>query len=79
MIAEIDSDHLVLGGDINKVLNPELDKKGGKKVGTKSAQVINAFLEEAERCDVWRATHSDQFQFTWWHKQLKVMSRLDYF
>ena len=77
-ISEIDSDHLMMGGDFNKVLNLEVDKKGGKRTETKSSQVINAFLE-TEWCYVWRATHSDQFQFTWRRKQPSIMSSHDYF
>ena len=76
-VSEIDADHYIIGGDMNKTLNSDLDKRGGKIKITQSAEIINAFLEEAEWCDVWRETHQDRFQFTW--RRQKIMTRLDYF
>ena len=42
-----DADIKVMGGDINQILDPDLDKKGGKVTKlTNSAEFINSFLEE---------------------------------
>ena len=76
-ISQIESENLILGGDFNKILNPELDRRGGSTKITNSALIINSFLENAEWYDVWRVTHDNMFQFTW--RRQRVMSRLDYF
>ena len=73
------SDYLLIGGDSSKVLNVELDKSGGRNIVTRSAQVINSFLEENDWSDLWRNTHDNIFQFTWRRRKPNIMTRLDYF
>ena len=65
-------------GDLNIILNPELDKKGGKKVHSRASNLVNTFLEEEEWVDVWRILHDNVFQFTWKGGKPLIMSRLDY-
>ena len=75
----IEADHAIVGGDFNKVLNAKLDKKGGVQASTKSAKLLNTFLENDDWVDVWRSMYPETFQFTWHQKKLNIMSRLDYF
>ena len=73
-------DWLICGGDLNVHLNPELDKKGGKEVKrTKSAELINMFLEDNDWIDVWRHLNPNRFQYTYKCRTPLVMTRLDYF
>ncbi|KAI4886250.1 hypothetical protein NFI96_009876, partial [Prochilodus magdalenae] len=47
--------YLILGGDVNCVLCPGLDRSSSKKVSlSKSANVIQSFLESYGVADVWR-------------------------
>ena len=79
-VTNVQSDHVVLGGDLNIWLNPELDKKGGgKSKHSGSAVVVNNFLEEFEWIDVWRHANPTTFQFTWKRKKPFIGTRLDYF
>ena len=73
------ADYILIGGDLNKVLNVHLDKRGGNNTETKSAQIINSFLHENDWSDIWRDLHDDTFQFTWRQKSPNIMTRLDYF
>ena len=73
-------DHVIITGNFNQILDIERDRKGGKKsCSTKAADVINAFMEQGDWCDVWRVLHEDAFQFTWKRSQPLIMRRLDYF
>ena len=71
-------DHVMVLGDFNKYLNPEIDKKGGSHRETKASKVINEFLEQTDWVDVWHSLHEEQFQFTWKRKNPLIMHRLDY-
>ena len=73
-------DQIILAGDFNQVLNPDMDKKGGQKLQTsKSAHVINEYLERYDWLDVWRTVNPDRFTFTFKKCKPLVMTRLDYF
>ena len=71
-------DHILLMGDFNVYLNDKIDKRGGTPSNSKTAQVVNAFLKETDWIDVWRATHGNQFQYTWKRRHPLIMHRLDY-
>ena len=70
-------DYYVWGGDFNKNLS-YMDKKG-KFTMSKSAELINLFMEEGNWSDVWRALHGEEFRFTYHRSKQKIFSRLDYF
>ena len=72
-----------MGGDLNIVLNPMVDKKSVVKKAmveqlSKAATEVTDFLEEYEWMDVWRHIHPNEKQFTWSRKKPSVFSRLDY-
>ena len=72
-------DHILLMGDFNKYLDPKKDKKGvGTLILAKSAQVINAFIEDSDWVDIWRTLYEDKFQYTWSRRKPLIMHRLDY-
>ena len=78
-VSEIEAHNYILGGDLNKVLDPSQDKKGGGQELSNSALIIRSFLEEAEWCDIWRELHPETFQFTWRRRKPNVMTCLVYF
>ena len=73
-----EDDLTYLMGDLNVVLNPQIDKKGGVTSPSKSREIINTFLENEDWIDTWRAFHGTDFQFTWKGGKPLVMTRLDY-
>ena len=72
-------DYYVVAGDLNVILNPKLDKRGGKSIMTKSSKLICDVMDESDWIDVWRHKHENKFQFTWKRNKPLLMSRLDYF
>ena len=77
-----EAEHKIIAGDLNVVLNEELDYKSRSTQGrhnVKAAATINSFLEEKNWIDVWRIKNPDKFQFTWKRTKPLCLSRLDYF
>lgn len=70
---------LILGGDFNNVLDPNLDKKGGvKNVKEKSLSILNEMKEEFDLLDIWRVRNPTLSRFTWRQRKPLVQCRLDY-
>ena len=63
------SEYCMIVGDLNKYLDVQADRKGGSPRITKSANLINNFLEECEWHDLWRMLHPDQNMYTWRKKE----------
>ena len=76
-------DHnIIIGGDFNVCLNPELDKKGGTIENTSVyANSVVALQEELNLMDIWRVTHPECTKYTWRGRTKNgiVQSRLDFF
>ena len=76
----IDS-NVIIGGDFNVCLNPELDKFGGRKetISASSKQITN-ITETYDMIDIWRALNEQEKRFTWRSttKRGRVSSRLDF-
>ena len=76
---QIYEDRIIIGGDFNCPLNPNLDKMGGllttrKKVVDQIENMQNIFNVH----DVWRVKHPSQKSFTWSQKSPFIFCRLDY-
>ena len=74
-----DEDPVIVGGDLNVILNVEKDRRGGRKIKSKCSEVINSFLDQNEWYDGWRTLNKDKFCFTWKGGKPQILSRLDYF
>ena len=82
IIPEYSDKNLVIGGDLNVCLNPQIDKLGGTlEHQSKYAQCLEKFCELLNLTDVWRVLHPDSKKFTrrGHTKSGLVQSRLDYF
>ena len=53
-ICDGQSDEIIVGGDLNVILDIDKDRKGGNLTMTKCAAVINQFLEDQNWVDAWR-------------------------
>ena len=77
-VYQAEEDHVIIAGDLNVLLNPKIDRKGGRTSKSKSRDLINLFLEENDWADVWRHFNPNRFCFTWKGGKPLIMSRLDY-
>uniref|UniRef100_A0A803SP10 Reverse transcriptase domain-containing protein n=1 Tax=Anolis carolinensis TaxID=28377 RepID=A0A803SP10_ANOCA len=85
-IDEQDYDELILLGDFNGVIDPELDKRGGginnkaKKGRTRSGQLPTKFvkiLQDWDLIDTWRAHHDERRDFTYFSNRHNIWTRID--
>ena len=73
---------IVLAGDQNICLQPELDKKGGANEKESESRVkLTSLIEYYDLVDIWRIRNPDTHKFTWRGKTRGglVQSRIDYF
>lgn len=79
-IPNIDTHHLILGGDLNCVLSPSLDRSSPKTIQpTKSTQVVNQLLKTYGMNDVWRFRNPGRRIYSYYSSVHKTFSRIDYF
>ena len=76
-------DRILLGGDFNVIMNPDLDRKGGNHESTHKYKmvidIIKTLKAEFEITDIWRQRNPKIKRFTWRRMCPKpVFSRLDY-
>lgn len=73
--------NVIVGGDFNVCINPEIDKFGGtkEKLSASSKQITN-ISETYDLVDIWRVVNEGQKRFTWRSstKRGRVASRLDF-
>lgn len=80
LLPHIDKD-ILIGGDFNVCLFPEIDKKGGVQENQSTyAKDIISFLEEFQLADIWRLRHPTLRRFSRREKTTGgyVQSRLDF-
>ena len=56
---------VIIGGDFNLVLNTDKDRKKSTQNNDKASQVVKAFMNDNDFCDVWRTQHEEDIQYTW--------------
>ena len=79
-VLQADVEFKFLGGDLNLVLNPEIDRKTkAKTVRSKALEKVRDYLEEYDWIDIWREINPGAKQYTWFRRKPNVFSRLDYF
>ena len=82
LLIDYQEKNLVIGGDFNTYLAPEIDKKGGRREEqSEYSKQLNTFLDEFNLLDVWRVVNPDEHTFTWrnFTRNGFVQSRIDYF
>ena len=76
-------ENIIIGGDFNCPLNPELDKKrggGGVLLQRKSVtNCIKCLQSQLDLVDIWRIKKPDIKSYTWSQKSPRIFCRLDYY
>ncbi len=74
--------NIVLGGDFNLLLDPEMDRTGGNHIVSKNYKttknILYDIMEQYNLEDIWRKKNPATKRFTWTRKNPTVKSRLDY-
>lgn len=71
----------IIGGDFNTVINPVLDKRGGRELTHVRARIsIHNLIDQFNLIDIWRSQHLNIKNFTWSSSsEQPILCRLDYF
>ena len=80
LLDDIDSG-LIIGGDFNINVNPDIDKFGGRSSQSDSKQfraILNGLLETLALKDILRNAMPDKALHTWHNSTKGISSRLDY-
>ena len=71
---------LIIGGDWNLVMDPNLDYHNYRNVNNvKSQEQVVEMMEELSLIDVWREINSDTLRYTWRRPNPFQQARLDFF
>ena len=77
-ISSFCSDHLLLMGDFNTVLNNNLDIISGGKHNNKVVDNFNTLVNNLLVVDIWRVTHPLKKEFTWSKDNPFTARRIDF-
>ena len=69
---------VVIGGDFNVILDPDLDGRGGNKKKKDSVRYVEDMIIEHDLVDIWRIGNPTDTRFTWRQKSPLIQRRLDY-
>ena len=73
-------DKIIMGGDWNLVLDPNLDYHNYKNVNNiKAKDKVVEIMDEFNLCDIWREINPEMLRFTWRRQNPVQQARLDFF
>jgi len=81
MVNLYNNTNIIIGGDMNLVLNVDIDKRGGKpETHEKCRLQVLKYMKNYDMHDVWRREHPDKREYTWrsYHEPY-IYCRLDFF
>lgn len=79
-IPNLDTRYLILGGDLNLVIDPKLDRSHSKKLTpTAMSKTLSSIMSELGCIDAWRLLHPFSKDFSYFLKVHQAYSRIDYF
>ena len=79
-IPNLDSHLLIMGGDMNCVIDPTLDKSSSRSsTPTKMSQAFSTFMNQYGLVDPWRFSHPSAKQYSFFSHAHRSFSRIDYF
>ena len=79
-LPNLNSHTLIMGGDMNCVIDPLLDKSSFKNVvPSRMARTVSAFMEQYGYIDPWRFLNPSAKQYSFLSHVHRTYSRIDYF
>lgn len=79
-LPNMDTHQLILGGDMNTVMSPSLDRSSTKTLSSsKSSLVLQSYLDTYGVVDVWRFLFPSTSQYSFFSPVYQTYSRIDYF
>lgn len=79
-LPSMNSHHLILGGDMNCVMDPVLDRSSSRSVSSsRMARALSTFMNEAGCIDPWRFFYPHNKEFSYFSHVHHSYSRIDYF
>lgn len=79
-IPNLDSHLLIMGGDMNCIIDPTLDKSSPRSSApTKMSQAFVTFMNQYGFIDPWRFAHPITKQYSFFSHVHRTFSRIDYF
>lgn len=80
LLPNLNTYHLIMGGDFNCWLDPVLDRSSTNPSSiSKSASFLQDFLSRYDICDVWRFFHPRDREYSFFSHVHHTYSRIDYF
>ena len=80
LIPCLDTHHLILGGDFNLVIRPNLDKSNPKVLTSSNmARALTTLTNQIDCVDAWRSRHPTTKEFSFYSPVHRTYSRIDYF
>ncbi len=73
-----DDYNVIIGGDMNCVVNSDLDNNCGRTHTRREIDGLNNLVNSIESFDLWRIHNDDRKEYTWKHRSSPIMRRLDY-
>ena len=71
--------NIILGGDLNSVLDPVLDRQHSQTSSSKSSVTLNNLMQSYNLVDIWRLLNPTAKYFSFFSAVHKSYSRIDYF
>lgn len=79
-VPNFDSHLLIMGGDMNCVIDSTLDRSSPRSVAaTKMSQAFSMFMSQYGLVDPWRFSHPSVRQYSFFSHAHRSFSRIDYF
>ena len=74
-VLHLANENLVLVGDFNLVLDPELDSKNTNHNNVKATQVLQNIIDKLSLMDIWRIRNPNQRRYSYFRHRPKVQAR----
>ena len=80
MIHSVQTDHIIIGGDFNFVVNPSMDSFNyAREYNVNAKRVFMNFVNDEGIVDIWRVKNPNKLEYTWIKNNTLKSGRLDMF
>ena len=79
LIEQTNVPNVIMGGDFNLVLNPNLDSYNRSGNNVRALKVVRDGMNRLQLCDPWRILHNEEKRYTCFKRNPGRASRIDFF